>query len=442
MLRSTAGPPRNERLVTVLDAGSSKICCLIVAIDQEAARKPIAPGMLPVRIAGMGFNRSRGIRAGVVTDLAAAELSIRKAVGRAEEQARATVEEAVLSAACGRLRAQTFVASANVERSLVSDADVARALTAGRAFAERESRVLLHLHRNGYRLDGQTGIRNPRGMSGERLSVELTAVTADEAPLRNLRLLIERTYLSASAIVAAPYASALAVATEDELQLGVTVIDMGAETTGFARFSEKHLVDTGTIAVGGAQLTLDIARTLSTPRDEAERIKTLYGNLAGARSDEHETISHALAGERRGDVAQTTRAKLRRAIRPRIEETLSLVRERLQAGGGLGGPGGGIVLTGGASQLAGLEEVAERCLGQRVRIASPRPVAGVPESALSPQFAVAAGLARSLFVPDIVDGEIAGRASTGGRRGYLGQMGRWLRESFWDEDRAGSAGER
>ncbi len=440
MLARSARTTTAERILAVLDIGTSKVCCMIFAVDTRAVRRRNPGDAAPVRMLGIGLNRSHGMKAGVVVDLAEAERSIRRAVGRAEEQAGTTVEEVVLSAACGRLKSQAFAASAKVERTLVTDADIGRALKAGRAFAERDGRVLLHLHRTGYRLDGEAGIRNPRGMAGARLSVELKAVTADEPPLRNLKLLIERCFLTVGAIVAAPYASALAAATLEELQLGVTVIDMGAGTTTFAVFGEGHFQQAGAIVVGGGQLSLDIARSLSTPLYEAERIKTLYGNLAGAASDEQEIISYPLAGERPGELAQTTRARLRRTIRPSIEETLRLVRERFESSVEGRASGSRVVLTGGASQLAGLSELAEQLLGRPVRVAPAQPLAGVPESALSPAFATVTGLVHAVFVPDIVDGLIERPSSTGERRGYLGQMGQWLRESFWDEERPGGQG--
>ena len=168
--------------------------------------------------------------------------------------------------------------------------DLAKLMAAGESYAERDGRTLIHLNRLGCELDGAGGVKDPRGLSARRLSAALHAVTADEAPLRNLLVLIERCYAGCDGLVAAPYASALAVTTEEERQFGVTCIDFGAGTTSIALFADGLFAGTDVIPVGGQHLTYDIAKTLQTPLVEAERIKTLYGTLLNAQSDEHEVV--------------------------------------------------------------------------------------------------------------------------------------------------------
>jgi cell division protein FtsA len=316
MLSRSAKPPARE-ILSLLDVGTFKTTCLIAA----------RPGW---RILGIGQARSEGIKAGSVADLNRAEETVRAAVGRAEAQAGLRVEEVVVAATCGRIGSAIFRASAGVAGDRVCEADIDRVLAGAEEFVAADGRSLLHLHDLGYRIDGETAVANPLGMGARRLSLDVNAVTADEAPIRNLRLLIERCYLRVAEVFAAPYASALAAMTEEEARLGVTVVDMGGGTTTFASFIDGHFVHADAVAVGGNHLTYDIARTLSTPLADAERIKTLYANLLGAHADEHELVSYPLAGEEQGGLYHTSRFRLRQIVRPRIEEILRLVRDRLQ----------------------------------------------------------------------------------------------------------------
>ncbi len=170
-------------------------------------------------------------------------------------------------------------------------------------------------------------------MAAERLSADLHTIAADEAPIRNLLLVVERCYLSVRALVAAPYASAIAVTSEEERRLGVTCIDIGGGTATVAAFAEGHFIHAAAVPVGGHQITFDIAQALQTPLAEAERIKTLYGTVIVARSDEHEAFSYALAGEEEGARGRTTKAQLAEIIRPRVASILGLVRERMDLAG-------------------------------------------------------------------------------------------------------------
>lgn len=422
-----------ERIVAALDVGTSKVCCMIVALPSSAGREATIGRSVPGRLLGMGLQRSRGVKAGVIVDLGEAEEAIRSAVGRAEANAGLDVNEVYVTVSCGRLKAQSFSAHAAVAGPVVTEADIERAVVAGRAFAERDGRCLLHLHRLGYRLDGEDGIRNPRGMSGEKLSVALTAVTADEQPLRNLSLLIQRCYLSTAGLVAVPYASGLAALTEDETSGGTIVIDLGGGTSSLAVFGDGHLLHADVVALGGNIVTYDIARALQTPPHDAERIKTLYGNLIGAASDEHDLIPHAHADPARPGLQQTTRAQLRQIIRPRMEEILKLLADRLERSGFAAMPGSRVVLTGGASQLAGLREFAARQFRRPVRIAAPRPLIGMDPALANPAYASAIGIFHALIAPGTgfaVQGE---EARLPRARGYLGRVSQWFKESFWDD---------
>ena len=425
------GRARND-VLAVLDVGTSKVTCIVAARsieEAERAQPGRGTGGLPVRILGVGHCRSVGIKAGVVVDLTEAETCIREAISRAERAAGFHVEQVVLSVSCGRLQSLNFRANAPMGDRPVDDSDIARVMAAGQSFAERDGRRLVHLNRIGWRIDGQGTIHDPRGMRARLLEADLHAVTADEAPLRNLLVAVEHAYMKAAGIVAAPFASGLAVTSEDERRYGVTVVDMGAGVTTLAYFGEGHLLNTEAIAIGGGQITYDIARALTIPLAEAERIKTLYGTLASAPSDEHEVVPYPQGNDETG-AQPVTRAKLRRIIRPRVEETYRLLRDRIERNRFASYASGRVVLTGGANQLAGTAEFAANMLSRPVRIGRPNVSSGLPAEISAPPFAVAIGLIQALFVPGACVLATRNRDAAGPSASYLGQVGSWLRQSF------------
>jgi cell division protein FtsA len=415
---------KNSQIVGLLDIGTSKVACIIAALD--APERPCESR--GVRVLGVGHLRSRGIKAGVIIDLAEAEATVRAAIAQAERTARLTLEEVFVSVSCGRLQSSNFSASVDISGGVVRSDDIDRLMTGGHAFAEREGRTLIHLNRIGFRVDGAAGSHDPRGMAASRLWADLHTVAADEAPVRNLMLVVERCYLNVRALIATPYASALAATSEEERRLGVTCIDIGGGTATVAAFADGHFIHAATIPVGGHHITLDIAQSLQTPLAEAERIKTLYGTMVLAQSDEFETFSYALAGEEDGARGQATKAQLAGIIRPRVAGILGMVRERLDKAGVSSFAGERVVLTGGASALVGFGEFAANTLGRPARVASPVPSPGLPSIVGSPAFSTVAGL---LAVAASGSGEVSGlrdREALGG--GYFERVGEWLKTGF------------
>jgi cell division protein FtsA len=384
---------------------------------------------IPARVLGVGHQRARGVKAGVVVDLAEAERCIRETIAQAEHMAGHRVETIVLAVACGRLQSLNFCAKAQLGHHPVNAADIGRVMAAGQSFAERDGRRLIHLNRINWRLDGQTNVREPKGMRGALIEADLHAVTADEAALRNLLIAVERTRVQVTGVVAAPFAAGIAVSTPEERRFGVTVLDMGAGVTTLSYFAEGHLLNTDVVTIGGTQVTNDIARNLTISLAEAERIKTLYGNLAIATSDEHEIVAYAQAHDESGR-QPITRARLRRIIRPRVEETFRILRERIERNKFSAFASTRIVLTGGASQLAGSGELAAHILGRAVRSGRPRGTNGLAGGIALAPFATVCGTLQSLFVPGACVLQGGGQEMAGPSGGYLGQVGNWLRESF------------
>ncbi|GGE85820.1 cell division protein FtsA [Stappia taiwanensis] len=424
-------PSRRAVVVSVLDIGSTKVCCLIAKLT-PSAEDAVLPGRThSIEVLGYGYQRSRGLKSGVVVDMDAAEQAIRLSVDAAERMAGVTVESLITNVTCGRLHSEIISASVGVATDAVSEADIQRVLAAGSAHNVAEGRASMHALPIGYTLDGNRGMRDPRGMIGRRLGVDMQVVTAEVAPVRNLELCINRGHLSVETMVATPYASGLSTLVEDEAELGVACVDMGGGTTSISVFVEGRMVHLDAIAVGGHHVTMDIARALSTRLVDAERIKTLQGSALPSQSDERDFISVPPVDAESDLPNQVPRAMLTRVILPRVEEILELVRDRLTASGFAGRVGKRIVLTGGASQLTGLGDVARRVLGRNVRLGRPLGVAGLPEAAKGPAFSAAVGL---LIYPQVAQieqfepGTIRSRWSLGSST--LARVGNWLRESF------------
>jgi cell division protein FtsA len=338
----------------------------------------------------------------------------------------------VVSLSGGRLGSERFIADIELAGGVVNDGEIARALAAASRHSVRDGRAVLHSLPIGYALDAATGIREPRGMLGTRFGVDMHMVTAEVATVRNLMLTVERSHLSVEAMVASPYVAALAALADDEADLGAATIDLGAGTTTLAVFSGGRFVHADGFALGGAHVTMDVARGLNTRIADAERIKAIYGSVLTGGSDERDMITVPPVGDDEREPPQfVSRAALVRIIKPRVEEILEMVRDRLKASPFAAEPRGRVVLTGGASQLVGIADLASRILKRPVRIGRPLGIAGLPEAAKGPAFAVAAGL---LVYPQAAHLEHFEPRKTRqlmtGTGGYMARVGQWLRESF------------
>lgn len=408
----------SQGTVGVVDLGTSKVCCLIAGPDAE--------GRLTLQ--GLGHQRATGLKSGMIVDVDEAERSVRAAVAQAERMAGIRLERVVVSVACGRLKSQTFVARAAAEGQLVTAGDIDRVIAGGEAYVARSGRMLIQLTRSDWRLDGAGGIRDPRGLAGRDLSVELTAVTADEAPVRNVLSVIERCHLATDGLVATPFASAISVTTAEERRVGVLLVDIGAGVTSLAAFSDGRLIFADAIPVGGHHVTYDIARALSTPVAEAERIKALYGTLVKAASDATEQFSFPILGEEEPSLYHTSKARLREIIEPRIEGLFGLVEERLHSAGLSGLLAGRVALTGGGSQIMGLDQSWARRFGGNAYCGRPRPIGRMSGNMCSPAFATAIGLVVGEATHEAQSG--LGRRSGYSASGYLGRVKQWISESF------------
>ena len=432
-LGGAKGVEGRSGVITVLDVGSSKVCCIIARLRPGGSSDLLRGRTHRIQVIGIGHQRSQGIKSGVIVDLASAERSVRQAVDAAERMAGLTVESLIVNLTAGRIRSEAFSATVNLGGHETTASDIGRVLAAGSKQAVAAEREVIHSVPAGYSLDSEGGIRDPLGMIGDLLGVNMHVMTADAAPVRNLELCVNRAHLSVERMVATPFAAGLSALVEDEGEMGAACIDMGGGTTSLAVFQNGNFVHAASAPVGGLHVTQDLARSLSTSMEHAERLKVMHGSALPVPVDDGDIVNIASLS---GDVAeaqqQIPRAVMNRIVRARIEEILEMIRDRLTRSGYSGAVGRRIVLTGGASQLAGLPEAARRVLGRSVRIGRPLGVAGLPEATKGPAFAAAIGL---MIYPQVASFENSGRsmhrigaALTG--TGPIQRVGQWIRNSF------------
>jgi cell division protein FtsA len=410
----TEVPAYRTGLVAVLDVGSSKTVCLIGRSE---------PGSL--RVIGAALRESQGIRAGTVVGMDLAEESIRDAVAAAENHADVRIQNVLISVNCGQPVSVTARAAMTLDGALVSDAHLRALLTDGRARCQLEGHEVIQSAPTTYVVDEARGVRNPSGMFCQRIGVAMHAVAVKPSPLNNLKLAVERCHLNVVGSLFAPFASGLAVLTEDEKQLGATVIDMGGGVTSIAVFLEGHLVHTDVISMGGQQVTSDLARMLAAPLSAAERAKTLYGAALGDMEAGADVIPLAQMGEDGEENAmRVPRSMLTRIIQARLEEIFGQVQTRLRTSGFDVAAGRRAVVPGGACQLAGVRELAARVLNKQVRIGRPQSFPGLPAASLGPDYATAVGLlvAGASMAPELLNPDLASAPEQRSAKGWLNRL--------------------
>jgi cell division protein FtsA len=412
-------------LVAALDVGSSKVCCLV-------ARKS-ADGHPSV--VGIGQQASKGVKNGTIVGLEQAEAAIRTAVHAAEQMAGETIDRVIVNLSGGYPVSSSIGVEVSIDGHEVGETDLQRIFDQSRHTEVLKSqsdsgRQMIHSIPTGYSIDGNRGIRNPLGMYGENLGVSLHIVTAASGAVRNLASCVQRCHLEPVRFVVSPYASGLSCLVEDEMELGVTVIDMGGGTTTIAVFYEGNAIYTDLIPVGGQHVTSDVARGLSTALTHAERIKTLYGHAMSDPSDARDMIDVPQVGEAEEDPGQQIpRSLLIGIIQPRLEETFELVRSRLETSGFDKIAGRRVVLTGGACQLPGISDLAGLVLDKQVRIGRPSRVTGLAEATAGPAYSTCSGLLHyALGADQSTLKEFTVKKEEVG--GLIGRLESWFREHF------------
>ncbi len=408
-----------EDLIVGLDVGTTKICAVIGQLD-DAGR---------LEIVGVGNVPSRGLRRGVVVNIESTVRSVLEAVEAAELMSGREVPS-VFAGISGRhiegINSRGVVAVTGRGRE-ISNEDVDRVIDAGKAIPVPMDREVLHVIPQEFIVDEQRGIRNPLGMIGVRLEAEVHIVTGSVTSAQNIIKCINRAGFKVNDLILQPLASARAVLTSDEKELGVMIIDMGGGTSDVMVYLEGSPYHTEVLPVGGDQVTSDLSILLKTPLEAAERLKREAGCCYLDLVHEEETVSIPGVGGRPPLIR--SRREIVEIIQPRMAEMLALAKEQAEEKGYLKMMGGGVVLTGGGSLLPGTQELAQEVFGLPARIGTPVRLAGLAEEVSSPVFSTAIGLL--LYGSQKAAGASAERRrKPPGVKGALDRMKDWLREFF------------
>jgi cell division protein FtsA len=413
----------DQPLIAALDIGSSKVSALIVTRDADGR----------LRVLGTGQRESRGVKRGYVTDMEASEVAVREAVEIAERISGVTIDDVWASFAAGGLVSDI----ANVEVELgghqVEQSDIDELLSAGRGAIDRNGQVVLHAHPALYTIDGVEGVSQPIGLHADRLGVDIHVVAADPAPLRNIDYVIRSAHLGVRAIVASPVAAALACLTPEERELGVALVELGAEVTNVSLHAGGMLVGLRSIPLGAKDITDDIACAFGVQRREAERMKCRFGSAMTSPRDNHEMVEATpIGGDEGGEPLRITHAQLITVIRQRTEQITSEIERALKELGFSGPVGRQVVLTGGGAELKNIADYMQGVLGRAVRVGRPKTITGLPEAHSGPAFSTLVGLAQlaASGSGDIRDLALVGVTQKKPATGMLGRLVAAMRGGF------------
>lgn len=418
-----ARPARDRGLIAAIDIGGSKVACLI------ARPTPIFNGEIEPDVVGAGLH------GGVCRDKRLdVEAALRAAVEAAERMAGERIKKVFVCASGKSIGARRIGVDLEISGGVVTDEDVAECLEQGSAAAAPEGSTPLLASRIRFLLDGEP-IDEPVGLAGAVLGAEMLGLSVRDSYAENVESLLGRCGLELEDIIPGPSAAGDAVLIDDEKDLGVILIDMGAKATDFALYERGALVACGGVPLGGDHITRDIAQIFGSPVARAERIKTLHGSILAGAGDEHRLIDFPQLGDD-GEVARFSRAELSQVIAPRFEEIIEMTLAALPQSVAARRAIRRAVLTGGGSLLVGARESAERLIGVKARLGRPGALSGAPETATAPQFAAAVGAlqAASRRRVSAVGGHRPLAGARGARHasigGVFGNVGAWLRANF------------
>ncbi len=408
-----------SNLIAGLDIGTTKTCAVIGEISGEPDRRP------GLKILGVGQARTAGMRREVVTHIEETTESIRKAVKEAELMAGCSVDRVFAGISGEHTAAESSTGVVAVGGEEVSPPDVARVHEVARAVALPPDRELLHAIPQEYRVDHQGGIKDPLGMTGTRLEAEVYLVTCAASAATNIQKAVSRAGYRVQELVLEPLASARAVLTEDEKEVGVAMVEVGGGTTDVAVYYEGKIRHVAVLPVGGITVTNDLVKGLSIPFQEAQRAKELYGAAYAQLVDPRETVE--LPGPSPGQLRHVARELIAHIVEQRLDEIFGMVQAELEARGLLQQLGAGIVLTGGSAALHGIVELAQQVFGTPVRAGVPgEGLGGLADSVALPRYSTVAGLALYGMDRFMETGEGASTLASG----ILSRIGAWIREFF------------
>ena len=405
-------------LIAGLDIGTTRTCAVI----GEVVRDPRRPGLT---ILGVGQARTGGVRGDMVTNIEEMTESVRASVKEAELMAGATVDRVYAGIGGDHVRASASMGVVAISEEEVTADDVERVHVVARAVALPPDREMLHAIPQEYRVDLQRGIKDPMGMAGVRLEAEVFLVTCATTAAMNIRKAVNRAGYRVQELVLEPLAGARAVLTEDEKEVGVCMVEIGASTTDVAAYYEGKIRHVCVLPFGGSTLTADLVRGLSIPWAEAQKAKEHYATAYAQLVDPRETVE--LPGPSPNQKRAVARELIAHIVEQRVDEMFGMVQQELSDAGLMDKLGAGIVLTGGTVALPGIVELAQQVFAAPVRYGVPREgLGGLADSVARPKFSIATGLA--LWGADRFSetGEGASTLTSG----VITKLGTWLKEFF------------
>lgn len=390
-----------QNMIVGLDIGTSKVVALIAEV---------LPGD-ELQVVGMGTSPTRGLKKGVVVDIESTVQSIQQAVNEAQQLAECHVHSAYVGLAGNHIRSQNSDGSVAIHNGEVSRKDMERVLDAAQAVPIAADQRILHTLAQDYIIDKQEGVRQPLGMSGVRLEARVHVVTCATNAAQNVEKCVSRCGINLDGTILEQLASATAVLTDDEMELGVCLVDIGSGTADIAIFTEGAIRYTAVIPVAGDQVTNDIAMALRTPTQYAEEIKIRYACALAKLTHPDETIKVPSVGDRAP--RDLSRQALAEVVEARYEELFQLIHAKIRGSGYEDMIPAGIVLTGGTAKMEGAVELAEEVFHMPVRVGGPQAVQGMAELLRNPVYSTAVGL---LVYGLKTERRHAGRARRAGKR--------------------------
>ena len=374
--------PRESRknLIVGLDIGTSKIAAIVAEVKPEGC----------FEIIGMGSAPSRGLKKGVVVNIETTVAAIQRALEEAELMADCKIRDVYTGIAGSHIKSFNSQGMVAIKEKEVSQMDIDRVIETAKAVQIPNDQQILHILNQEFIIDGQEDVREPLGMSGVRLEVKVHIVTGAVSAAQNIIKCVRRCGLEVRDLILQPLASALAVISDDEKDLGVALVDIGGGTTDVAVFTHGAIRHTAVVPIAGDQITNDIAMALRTPTKDAEDIKQRYGCALSQLADPQQMIEVPGVGER--STRELSRKTLAEVIEPRVEELYSLVQAELRRSGYEDLLSSGIVLTGGSSMMQGMVELGEEIFHMPVRVGQPNYSGGLAEVVRHPRYSTGVGL--------------------------------------------------
>lgn len=408
-----------KNLIVGLDIGTSKVVSVVAEVLPDKT----------IEIVGIGSHPSRGLKRGVVVNIESTVQSIQRAIEESEVMAGCQIHAAYTGIAGSHIRSLNSHGIVAIREREVAQSDVDRVIDAARAVAIPADQKILHVLPQEFIIDSQQGIREPIGMSGVRLESKVHIVTSAISASQNIEKCVKRCGLEIGDIILEQLAASQAVLSEDEKELGVCILDIGAGTTDIAIFTQGAIRHTIVIPIGGDQVTNDIAISLRTSPQHAETLKTNYGSaLADLVADSETIMIEPVGGERGGQ--SISRKMLANIIEARYEELLKMILTELKNSGHEESLASGIVITGGAARTPGLIELTEKILKRPVRLGLPQYVSGMTDVLKNPALATSIGLILHGFSQQQEGASLPTLQSGVSVRGLFGRMRSWFQGNF------------